>query len=174
MLVSTDTYRRLTSDVTTLPGDVEEALLEAQRAVEEALDGRVLEYGTYTETLPVYGDRVYPKATPIAEAAGNDIVGHSVVVPLNGIFWQKVTTYDLTYSGGFTTQTLPVALRNAIIATAQDQLQGASSTAYPTGATNVKLGDASVTFAEPVQNTLSGELPDGVLKSIQRYRRAVV
>ncbi len=184
MLVTVDRYRQLTSDITTADADLEPALADAQRLIEEHLR-RPLESAQRTETLRLYGNKVYPAATPITAAPYRILDGvalSDVSVPLVWTGWQDfISKIEVTYTGGYTAATVPAELAEAIAtATLQrlrlqaDQQQAPSTdSAIPRGASSVSVGDAKVTFA-PAVTTVHDTLPAAVLQSISKYRRRYV
>lgn len=166
MLVTVDYYRLVTGDEATSDSAASAFLAEAQQLVGEALH-RELEYAERTEALTVRRGRVYPSAVPVAAVApasatagtvlcGGFAVGVSSVSPLT---WPELeeqgAAYDdvrasyapasLTYSGGYTSLSLPFTLRRAIARVAGALAAGDVST-RPAGATSVSLDGASVSY----------------------------
>lgn len=179
-LVTVDRYLTLTGDQAHGPSEIQDALDDAQVAIEEYLR-RPLTSQARTETLRIYrGNRVYPSATPISAATDYDIVGNALVgatADEGPVFITDVSDYPqratVTYTGGYTAATLPKVLERAIADTAYDALNPSSSSAsFPAGATSVRLGDAAVTFARPT--SAPGTLSAGTKQSIHKYRWAFV
>jgi len=172
MLVTVARYRQLTSDTTTPDADLELALTDAQRLIEEHLR-RPLESAQRTETLRRYGMRIYPTATPVTVAEGFTISGGVALLDTSPVWntWGggNVSEATVTYVGGYTADTLPVELAAAIAATAQDRVRGSQSAA-PYGATSVALGDARVTYDRPAGGSAAG-LPPALADSIAKYKR---
>jgi hypothetical protein len=79
VIANTQDFRRITGDLTSYDGDVMVALADAQ---DEFLrqTGRIIELGTYTETLPVYDDgRVYPSAAPVTGVLDPPEASHDAI-----------------------------------------------------------------------------------------------
>jgi hypothetical protein len=101
VIATTQDYRRVTGDLQSYDGDVTTALSDAQ---DEFLrrTGRIVELGTYTETLPIYQDgRVYPAATPVTSVldpadAGFDDISIGVSAP-----GDLVTAGAYAWPGGY-------------------------------------------------------------------------
>lgn len=176
LLVSVERYRKITGDTATDEDYVKEALADAQRLIEEELD-RPLAIGDRTEKLPVINGVVYPIVTPIISADYQIRNSVALVDPsidgglLSGNDYPFHAT--VSYRGGFTQQTLPVRLREAIARTAHRALNtgAVTSSEIPDGAKTIKNGDVSITFGdEGVGSTSSAILPS-ILDSIRRYRR---
>lgn len=157
-LVTWARYVSFTNDTTSVEEDVETALGLSQSLLEEYL-GRELESGERTETLQVREGRVYPSVTPITEADAYTIDGNALsdASALFSDFWVTprfvAPMAEITYTGGFTSATLPVALARAIANGAKELLTSPVSS-LPQGATSVRLGDAAVTFALPIGTVL--------------------
>lgn len=180
MLISITTYRDITGDTTSASAVVEDAIGDAQRALEERL-GRPLEQAQRTERCRVFPDgRVYPRATPIVAAqAGATIYGASISdghVP--GSFINPDTHAQVTYTGGYDpTETdlaavdyVPVELRRAVAWAAHSLIHGTVSAA-PAGAVSVSVGDVSVNYG-PGGAPAAGELTfDRSLVARYRWRR---
>lgn len=164
MLVTVERYRLITGDETTAATAVTAALVEAQDLLSEDL-GWDLEEDERTETLDVVAGAVYPTAIPItAVAAGQTIDGYAIrgAAPL-GVDILVENSYDpdrpratVTYTGGWTDVTVPASIRRAIAWAARGILTPASAEAVPDGATSVRLGDASVTFATAQHRATTG------------------
>lgn len=158
-LVTWATYVALTDDTTTGQSQAEEALADAQGLLEEYL-GRVgtLESAERTESLRIDGNgKVWPYATPVTDAGDDEITdaGNSITGAGSPIsFWLDSNTLaEITYTGGYTADTVPTALKRAIAFGAKELLDTSLST-VPAGATAVSLGDASITFSGPSGSTL--------------------
>lgn len=184
VLIAVAEYRRFIGDTTTTDADVEQAMLDAQKLVEEWLR-RELSQKQRTETLRVYGDRVYPSSTPLLSTTSGTI-DRTAIIPkttansnldwLSG-GWQDCLddSATVTYVGGFTDSTLPRTLQLAIARTARELLDGAiTSTDVPDGASSISVGDVRVTYRDTAVVSKSGGLSEGVKQSIRRYRREYV
>jgi hypothetical protein len=186
-LIDLATYQRLSKDTESIDDDVLAALDDAQRSIEDALHRKLSASGSFTELLRPDGrGRVFPKLVPVSSVsapAGASISsdGWSVVV---GAVWPEFdmltdrcepASVSLTYQGGFTLATLPIAIRNGIITVAAAQLQPALA-GVPVGAlmNSVSVGDASVSFAVPVAgdpDSMAQALASGSLRGwVRRVR----
>jgi hypothetical protein len=160
-LVSLAAYRRLTGDTSTADDTVTAALADAEKLIAEYLR-RPLDRQERTERCRLYrqdsggfgaGWAAYPSATPIdAEATtGYTVEGVALVGvgPDDGPWMYG--QYDspgyatVTYTGGWTAETLPLTIAREIARTAR-ALTTASATAVLAGAASVKVGDISVAF----------------------------
>lgn len=169
-LVSRARYRELTGDLSNYDAIVDRALVDAQETLETALR-RPLESAARTETIEVFPDGyLYPLATPITVApsgyalVGTTRLGGPASSPVWG--WPLSGTVTLTYTGGWSSSTVPSAIERAICRTAQAQMTPNDRA----GVKAVTVGDLSVTY-DP---TDSGELPSGVWDSVKKYRRKVL
>jgi hypothetical protein len=183
VLVSIARYRQITGDTTTSDDVVTAALGDAQGMIEDELD-RPLESAERTETLPLKGDRVYPRVTPITAAPGFTIIGGYALLgasmdSVGDLPWMPALLASdmpqqstVTYTGGFTSDSLPTKLARAIARLARHIVLNpqAKASAYPYGAKSVAAGDVSVGFEKGV-GTVSDEIPAGILGSIEGYRR---
>lgn len=169
MLVTVGRYRSVTGDTTSTEADITEALAEAQTLLEDALR-RPLEEAERTERLRVLDGRVYPSATPISDGGaltveGDALTGATPVTSLVGITDSDHAT--VTYTGGYTTATVPRCIERDIAWAAHAVLRPSSVAAVPVGATSVRLGDAAVTYAKPAR----GGQQFGWSPQTLRYRR---
>lgn len=155
-LVTYAEYQRITGDTTTGQSAVNQALADAQQLAEERTS-RTWSYGTYDETLLVFPNGlVYPSAVPIESVsipAGATIRGHGIAVGSLGpwsdayidVPWSgSPRRLDVTYSGGWTVQTLPFTLKQAVASGAYRMLHAVALAGVPAGAKSVSLGDASI------------------------------
>lgn len=165
-LVSEQTYRRLTHDLRSPVSDVTAALAVAQGLVEVRL-GRVLGLGEHTESLTVYpSGTVYPTGTPLA--AGQPGYLDSVTLRVGSgpsSTWQAHPRTTVTYTGGYTDETLPEPLAQAICLVAQHLMSGGSLSSGMHGVKSYSEGDISATFDRPLDVTW----PSGVDSLISRY-----
>lgn len=174
-LISVETYRRISGDTTSVDEDVELALADSQALIEQELC-RPLEVAEYVETLPVIRGYIYPSYTPIIEAEYPILSGVRLSDP--GVEWAFVdgpnVLVPVTYTAGWTTQTLPIAIRNAIILTAHRSFQLASiaTSSTPFGASSVRVGDVTVSYKDDGGSSSSvSVITRACLDSISRYRR---
>lgn len=190
-LVSEDRYRQITRDVTTASVSVTGQLVEAQRIIEDELR-RPLEYGTGTETLPVYRDPdsgrgcVYPRRYPIESVPAD--VGYQVGSPaeLIGVAtpvtdWiieggQLGSSASVTVTGGWRAvddpsvtdaNRIPAKLERAIALLARALLVQPVE-ALPAGVTAASVGDVSVTYGGPQEGGPLGLVP-GLCDLIDGY-----
>lgn len=199
MLVSVSVYQVATGDTSTAASAVSANLAEAQELVEEHLD-RWLESSERTETLIVrHRGLVYPRAMPVtAVAATSDAAGDIVhsgfgvrltsspeqLVALSDLATPRyddttATTADLTYTGGYTSATLPATLRRALCRLAYALGQAPTyhgGGTSPAGATSLSLGDASISWGANRARLLGAsavidELVPGLSDSLTGYRR---
>lgn len=150
-LLTVARYEAITGDETA--ENPTAAIAEAVELLEDYLD-RPLELAERTETLrPDRRGRLWPRATPITDGGDYEIdglalVGASPFGPALG-FVDPATSLSVTYTGGWTASTLPACIGRDL-AWAAYRLSHppdlAAATAYPEGATSVRLGDAAVTF----------------------------
>ncbi len=183
MLVGVETYRLLTGDNTTAASAVQSALQDAQDLVEESLD-RVgfLESAEHTETVFVIRGKSWPTATPVTDAAyvigdnGRSLLDvdsypDNLVVDTYETF-DNVARASITYTGGYTAETVPMRIKLAISQTAHRQLHPAApvDSSY-VGAKSIRVGDVSVTYGDGGAGTLVTALTSSVATSIRGYRR---
>jgi hypothetical protein len=176
-LVTLARYRTITLDTTSKDAAVTAALEDSQDLIEEYLR-RPLESVSRTEDLKIDGDeRVYPLATPVtvvATPAGLDIKGNGRWLegasPDASKIFDPEPVVTVTYTGGFTTATVPETIERGIAWLAWVILHERSSEVeIPAGATSVRLGDASVNFEGGyVPGTI---LPSGLRRKLTGYRR---
>lgn len=153
MLVDEERYTTITGDTTGDSDTLNTALAEAQQLLEDEL-GRQLETGERTERLRLYPNgRVYPAVTPITVAAGYTIYGYAELgdaSPIGGPFDTSDPQYaEVTYTGGYTDETVPVCIARDIAWAAYQLLGRDAASRIPAGATSVRIGDAAVTFDKP-------------------------
>ncbi len=182
MLVTVETYRRITGDSTTAENDVESALADAQSLIEESLDRvGILESAEHTETAVVVRGRVYPLATPVTEADYTIRDNGRVLVDVdeftNGLVvagdtYEYLPRIEITYTGGYTSATLPLTLAQAICQTAHRQLHPTTAVdSSIIGAKSVRIGDASITYSDAGAGAVVSALTSSVARSIRKYRR---
>lgn len=180
-LVSVTRYREITRDVSTDEATVTARIEEAREMIEEALD-RPLNNEARTEALLLewdgaWGYLAYPRATPITTIPGNsaysiydDVTLRSVPPDGSPLFGTWVGSLPLkgtvTYTGGFTADTLPHKLERAIANLAC--AFGAEALA-PVGASSVRVGDVSVTYTAQSQEDLDVWVP-GLWSRIRKFR----
>lgn len=179
-LVTVERYRTITLDTTSSNVAITAAVEDAEAEVSEYLR-RPVEQAERTETLPISRDgKVYPSATPIDSLGGDDsgltlegdiVIGASPDAGAFGWLGSPTTPQStITYTGGWTADTLPKAIERAIALAAHHQIHS-NPALVPAGATSVRVGDAAVTFGsggasvDPLASTMA---------NIRRYRRRFV
>lgn len=179
-LVSVAQYRAYSGDSNTPDLKVQQLLIDAQRLVEEYL-GRRLQSAQRTETLSVQSGVVYPTVTPVTAATLPMRSGGLAVDGYDYHFYGDPFPYagaqaTVTYTGGFTSTTLPMHLVKGIVDTAKALTDADATTSeLIAGATNVRLGDASVTFGNDGASEVTDlAIPAKVQNSISPYKRRFV
>lgn len=178
-LVTPARYIAITRDTNTSAEDIAAELAAAQELV-EAETGRPVESAERTERMRIRygrsfpGGRVYPAATPVTVAADHTIVGTTALdgaSPDAGIFDRTDEDYaTVTYTGGYTAETVPADLERVIARAAYRLLNADLS--LPVGATSVRLGDAAVTYDGA---TSAGTPFDDMDRAVlRRYRRRTI
>lgn len=180
-LLTVARYRILTLDTTSADSAASAAIADAEDLVAEYLR-RPLEQAERIETLPISrAGKVYPSATPVAELGGDDTgltLEGDVVIGASpdaaGSAWlgsgDATPHATITYTGGWTADTLPKAVERAIALAAHHQIRS-NPALVPAGATSVRVGDVAVSYgpggasADPLASTLA---------NISRYRRRFV
>lgn len=179
-LVSLARYRVVTLDTTSDDAAVTAAIETAQELVEEYLR-RELEEDERTETLLIAPNgRVYPSVTPIASLGGDDadltvlseaiVIGPAADSSPTWLRGESDPVATITYTGGYTDETVPASIERAIAFVAKDLLVAPASDA-PAGAVAVRVGDVSIDYGD------GGSAPGPVapyLGLVRRYRRRFV
>lgn len=190
MIATVEYYRVVTGDVTTAASAVSANLLEAEGMLDDALH-RKLAYGEYTETLPLLEQgRVHPSAVPVLSVTGDAVIGengwsvYELYPDERGGFpvliddpwrpWSDSPFATITYVGGYTDATAPPTLKRSVCRLAYALTTPASTSpgGVPAGATSVRLGDAQVTFADPVDGdgaTVDALVP-GLWRQVRGYK----
>lgn len=175
-VVSKERYRIITLDTTSADAAVTGALVDAQQLVEDYLD-RKLTQALRTETM-TYGPNglVWPKAWPVIVApAGMTIersrraIGGSSPGGLTDAFADsdEPEFVTLTYTGGYTSATLPRVIESRIAWSAYSMLHPSVGASVPAGAKSVSVGDASITF----DKASSGSAVEISFIDLKPYRR---
>jgi len=196
-LVSELYYRTLTGDYTTAASAIEANLDEAEGLLGEYLQ-RTLPYGTYTERLKLWPDRVvYPSAIPLSsvpasanyqiydEATMMNVTSDDIpafdwpVVPYLDQPWpaSRGSEYETHYSyatvlytGGFTSETLPITLRRAIVKLARALPLAFAATAKIAGAGMTRVGDVQVNYNKAELEAIIDQYVPGLSKEVHGYR----
>jgi hypothetical protein len=181
-VVTVARYRVITGDTSTDTAEVSARIEDATIMVEEELD-RPLELAERTETIRLASDPygwtgwlAYPRSTPIMSVPADsayrieDDVTLSGVQPATTPFWTWSESYrphaTITWTGGYTSSTLPKKLEAAICDLAHALLTPA---AVPVGATSIRVGDVAVTYSGSSDSGLDVYVP-GLWERIRRYR----
>lgn len=154
-LVTIARYRAITGDTASHSVEVSAKLELAGELLADALD-RELEEAERTETLwPTRDGWLWPSCVPLVSCASHTIDGDGLHGGVFGMTWPDETdAVTVTYTGGWVERSANPSAANRLpayieadIANAAQQLLGAgTASAYPAGATSVRLGDAAVTF----------------------------
>ena len=191
-VVTVARYRLLTGDTTTDATTVSARIDDATEMVEEELD-RPLELKERTETLRLDGDthgwatwRAYPRSTPIVSIPADvgyrieDDVTLANASPDTGYWWSWTTCQEaprstLTWTGGFTSDTLPKKLESAICDLAAALTRASSGAAFvPVGASSVRVGDVTISYGSTSVTGGAGSglemYVPGLWDRIRRYR----
>lgn len=143
-------YGEITGDTVTAASAVTARIEDAQELLEEYLD-RPLESDEYTEELaPDRHGRLWPKATPITD--GGDYTVDGLALHASPFGWSGFldgNRVTVTYTGGWTAETLPACIERDLAWAAYRLLHPgavASMSSLPGGASSVRLGDAAVTW----------------------------
>lgn len=165
-LVSEQTYRKLTGDLRSPVSEVTAALSVAQGLVEVRL-GRALGLGEHTESLKLYpSNTVYPSVTPLAEDQDGFLDSVTLQVESGDYsVWQAYPRVRVTYVGGWTDETLPQPLAQAICMVAGHLMSGPSVNSGMNGVKSYSEGDISATYDRPVDTTW----PAGADALLSRY-----
>lgn len=154
-------YRDFTGDPTDPLGDltIDGCLSWSEQKIQEYL-GRYIAFGPYTEILEVskYG-RAYPAAVPVTEVAasadiemiGDDCMQFSGFWPQYDFIYERecsdYMTKTVAYSGGFTVETAPMALIEAICSLTYYKAHTEYNPSDPQAhATQVRVGDVALGF----------------------------
>lgn len=187
-LVTAARYQWITGDTITPSALVEERIEEAVSLLEEEL-GRPLEQAERTEI--VWADRagrLYPLATPIIDAPGWTIDGHTLTGRSMWGAWfdedGSPETTTVTYTGGWVERSgnptapnrLPVCIERdlAWCAFRLGQPTNTALVTLPAGVDQVRLGDAALSTTSPTG--LNGAAASVAAWSAEtlRYRRRTV
>lgn len=169
MLLSETYYRNITGDTDTPADAFATAASAAQELLEDALGvPGFLESAARTETLTVYeGGICYPTACPITIAEGftvvdsNTLYGATPDLPaFVGLIGSVVpASADVTYTGGWTSDTAPGYMRRDLAFVTWAILRPASILALGQLAgspTSASVGDVTVSYGA------NGAAPDGL------------
>lgn len=182
MLCTVARYQTITGDTTTATATVATALATAQDLLEDELGriGLLEDEGTDKEErlLLIYdrvvgGGAVYPTAVPITDPGDYTQQGaalYSVPADASPFLTTEQPQYaTVTYRGGYTSSTVPAYMERDLAFAAYQLLRPSVATAVPAGVTAVGLGDASMSFAEPL--TGGGSYGIGWSRQTLRHRR---
>lgn len=169
MLVSVSRYQAITGDTTTAASAVSALIEEATEELEEVLQ-RPLEADERTERMiPTRDGYLWPKATPLATATGYTIDGHGLIgarpfdILVPGYPLHQPAGVDVTYTGGWTADTVPRCIaRDIALAAYVLGHPNAVGIAAPVGAKSVSVGDQSVTWATTAPGNAAADQLAGV------------
>jgi hypothetical protein len=161
-LVAPGEYRYVTLDSTSTDGAVSGALAVAVELAEQITDRQFVQAERTERLRPDAWGRVWPSATPIVSVsspANTRVDGAAVFTgwssllfpdrTLVGLSWADPTV-EVTYTGGWTADTLPADLRRVLCELAFDLLHPDETlTGVPVGATTVQVGDARLSTSTP-------------------------
>jgi hypothetical protein len=166
-IVSVADYQFFSKDSTTASGTIETALTNSLRMVENYLQ-RWLVSDERTESLQIQGDKVYPSALPVTVCT-DDYTNLDGYLEIES-FTFSTSAIDVTYTGGYSSTTIPFDIKIAIIKTANSLLNDSFGGDEYAGATQVKLGDMAISYANGRQTNSYGVLSDEVKAMIDPYR----
>lgn len=170
-------YGEITGDTVTAEVTVTAKVEEAVEMLEDFLD-RPLAEAERTEALrPDRQGRLWPRATPISDGGGYDIDGLALVggSPFRFGFVDPTTAVEVTYTGGWTADTLPACIERDLAWAAYRLLHvTAPSTAVPANVTSVQLGDASMTFKGTAGAVAPGDTDAWWSRRTRSYRYAPI
>lgn len=181
-VVTLHRYRDITGDRVTDDATVTARIEEAQGLIEDEL-GRLLDSAERTETLPLtfeYGSwRAYPAVTPVTAVGAGETFTIEDTVTLANVtiddtaFWGSAVPVEgtITYTGGYTTATVPKQLERAIAQLAHALAPQAAMAGVPTGATSLHVGDVSIGLSRPTGVGEIDALVPGLSARIRKYRR---
>ena len=152
-LLTVARYRAITGDTATDAVSVSAAIEEAEELLADAL-GRELEEADRTETLwPTRDGYLWPSCVPIVSATGYRIEGDGLVGTFGPGWPDETGAVSVPYRGGWVERTANPTAANRLpayierdLAFAAYALKDPTPNTYPAGATQVQLGDASVSF----------------------------
>lgn len=158
LIVSIARYRDITGDRSTPSVDVSAKIEHAQELLADAL-GRELAQDEYTETLwPTRDGYVWPSNVPIVSCDTHTIDGDGLRWGVTGSILVDppfgASSGSFTYVGGWVERSanpaaanrLPAYIEADIAWAARALVDSGTASEFPAGATNVQLGDASVSF----------------------------
>ena len=170
VLVTVERYQLLTGDTDTASARVEQALTDATGLLADALGRPSVLYGTHTESLHLYAHPVtgvamaFPNVVPVHSEANGLTVQDDVVYGASPdsvpgsfeAFGAPPTAATLTYTAGWKSDgtgraATPAGVESDVVWAAYRLLRPTDQVSVPVGATSVRLGDASITYATPRQ-----------------------
>lgn len=167
VLVSVDRYQVITGDTDSATAQVETAIADAGRLLADDLGRPDILYGTHTETLQLWPHpqtgvaQAYPSVVPVhSESTGLEVRDDVIYgaspdsSPSLDAYGAPPTAATLTYTAGWKADgtgraKTPGLVERDLAWCAHALLRPSATTRIPAGATQVKLGDAAVTFASP-------------------------
>lgn len=183
-LLSPARYTIITGDATSASATAASAIEEATQLLAEELrrtiDGvEALTEGERTERLWLDQDRaIWPTATPVTVlpdgyvARGNGIYGTAPSGGLSFLVEGPDNYIDLTYTGGWTANTVPACVARDIAFAAYRIMHASALVGVPAGATSVTVGDVAVGYGSG--GAPSAATPHPWSAATLRYRRRFV
>lgn len=171
-LVSIVEYRRLMKDTASASGDIELVLTDSLRLIEDFLQ-RYLVSKARTETCTVRNGVIYPLAYPVSVCSDGMINGgiiEGISADSSDVFVETYTK-EITYTGGFTSATLPMTIKVALVKTAYDLLNTNNATSFNAEVASVRLGDVAVNYRTTSAPVRLGILSDSIKDDIVGYKR---
>lgn len=168
-------YAEITGDGTSAASAVSARIEEAIELLEDYL-GRPVTSAVRTEAMrPDRLGRLWPKATPITAADGHEIDGYALRGPGPfGLGWDldPASTVEVTYTGGWTSDTVPAGIARELAFAAYRLLHPAAPALsdIPANASSVRLGDAAVTFKGTAGDVTPGDTSTWWSKRTKSYR----
>lgn len=159
-------------DTASASGDIELVLTDSLRLIEDFLQ-RYLVSKERTETLVVSQNKVYPCAYPIS-ACSDGVINGGIIEELSpdaGSTFVENSKKTITYTGGFTSATLPMALKVALVRSAYDLLNTTNATSFNAEVSSVKLGDVAVSYRANSTPVRLGVLSDSIKADLVGFKR---
>lgn len=143
-------YGEITGDTESAASAVSARIEDATEMLEDYLD-RLLAEDERTESIrPDRHGNLWPRATPISDGGDYETDGLALIggSPFGTSFLGGELAVEVTYTGGWTADTLPSSIERDIAFAAYRLLHPPTlgTSEFPEGATSVRLGDAAVTF----------------------------
>lgn len=172
-LLTVERYEIITGDTGGAASAVSARIEDAEELLADFLD-RPLAEAEQTETLlPDSQGRLWPRATPISDSGDYQVEGLALLSTPFGFstFLGGETGVTVTYTGGWTTDTLPAYVERDLAWATYRLLHPSTSLAsLPPGVTSARLGDAALTWDGPAPSLGSTDGWWSVRTRGHRYR----